>query len=409
MYTYFALVIHKTGSAAGGWSTVGELEYYGYTPLSSPPPPLALPVVSLQQKIVASDGGKDKYFGMSVAIVGDTIVVGAHDTDGKGGNSGSVYVYVRSGTLWSLQQKIVPGDGVGGLGAYFGAAVAFDGDTIVIGAFRHGTGAAYVYARSETAWSLQHKFAHPDDNPSFEAAFGWSVAFDRDTIVVGDYYDGSRSGSVYVYVRSGTSWSLQQKVVDDDGASNDQFGYSVAIDGDTIVVGANYDSSSSVFVRSGATWSLQQKLVASGNFGTSVDIDGDTIVVSAEWDSDKGFRSGSVYVYIRYWNSWSLQEKIVASDGSGGDHFGTSVALNGNTIVVGADGDDDKGYDSGSAYVYIRSGTSWSKRQKIVPSDGVKDARLGYKTAIDGDAIVLAAVEDDDKGKGSGSVYVYAR
>ena len=181
----------------------------------------------------------------------------------------------------------------------------------------------------------------------------------------------------------GTSWSEQQKLVANDGAEEDDFGFSMVLSGDTLVVGASYDSndngsnsgSAYVFVPSGTTWTQQQKLVASDgaandDFGISVALSGDTLVVGAALDDDNGSTSGSVYVFVRSGTTWTQQQKLVASDGVAYDEFGGSVTLDGDTLVVGAALDDDNGSASGSVYVFVRSGTSWSLQQKLVASDG---------------------------------------
>jgi hypothetical protein len=217
---------------------------------------------------------------------------------------------------------------------------------------------------------------------------------------------------------SGSTFTQQQKLVANDGAASDYFSESgVALDGDTLVVGArNYDDNGSnsgsvyVFVRSGTTWTQQQKLVANDGassdwFGNSVALDGDTLVVGAYGDDDNGSISGSVYVFVRSGTTWSQQQKLVANDGVASGKFGDSVALNGDTLVVGASGDDDKGDMSGSAYIYVRSGTTWSQQQKLVASDGVAGDSFGVFVALDGDTAVVGAYGDDGY---KGSVYVFA-
>lgn len=201
-------------------------------------------------------------------------------------------------------------------------------------------------------------------------SFGYSVAISGDTAVVGAprHYIGSNGwqGSAYVFVCTGTSWIRQQKLTASDGADGDHFGISVAISDDTVVVGAHADDTGSntdqgsayVFVGSGATWSHQQKLTASDGartdrFGYSVAISGETVVVGAPYDNigSNGLQ-GSAYMFVRSGASWSQQEKLTASDGAAADQFGSSVAISRNTVVVGASGDD---IGRGSAYVFARA------------------------------------------------------
>ncbi|KAL7447655.1 hypothetical protein ACHAXS_000044, partial [Conticribra weissflogii] len=167
-----------------------------------------------------------------------------------------------------------------------------------------------------------------------------------------------------------------------------------------------------VFVRSGTAWTQEAKLVASDGaasdyFGVSVSINGDSIVVGAYLDDDKGDGSGSAYVFVRSGTAWTQEAKLVASDGAAYDSFGKSVSINGDSIVVGAYLDDDKSDGSGSAYVFIRVGTVWIRIAKFFPNDGERNDYFGCSVSIGGDTIVVGAYGDDDKGVDSGSAYFY--
>jgi hypothetical protein len=269
------------------------------------------PVFSQQQKLTASDGAADDQFGFSVAISGETIVVGAFQ-DNVGGNAfqGSAYVFVREGAVWSEQQKVTASDGE--FGDQFGVSVAISGETIVVGAQgdngavgpASNQGSAYVFVRTDAVWAQQQKLTASDGTA--DDFFGVSVAISGETIVVGAFSDdvgaNVRQGSAYVFVRAGAAWSEQQRLTASDGASNDSFGKSVAIDGETVVVGArsatvthDAEGAAYVFLRAGTVWSEQQKLTASNGggviaFGSSVGISGETVVVGAEVDFGVGPR-----------------------------------------------------------------------------------------------------------------------
>ena len=164
--------------------------------------------------------------------------------------------------------------------------------------------------------------------------------------------------------------------------------------GDTAVVGARLDDDNGdnagsvfVFVRSGTTWTLQQKLTASDGqpgdeFGISVSLDGDNLLIGASDDDDNGSDSGSAYVFVRNGTTWTQQQKLTASDGAFDDFFGFSVSVSGDTALVGAWQDDDNGSNSGSAYVFLRIGTTWSQQQKLTDSDGPDEDRFGYAVSI---------------------------
>jgi len=432
-----------------------------------------------QQKLTASDGALNDEFGFSVAISGDTVVVGAIiDNVGANSNQGSAYVFVRGGASWTQQQQLIASDGAAG--DLFGRSVAISGDTVVVGADGDDVGftdqgSAYVFVRSGTAWTQQQKLTASDGAGSDQ--FGISVAISGDTVVVGVPFEQNLQGSAYVFVRSGTAWTQQQKLTASDGAADDAFGLSVGISGDAVVIGANRDDvgantdqgsayvfacglteqaqviandgqagdllgrsvsisgdtvvvgaenhdvgtstdqgSAYIFVRSGMGWSQQAMLTASDgaasdNFGVSVAIDGNTVVVGA-WFADPTFTDqGAAYVFVRSGTTWSQQQKLFAIDGAGGDLFGGSVAIGGDTVVVGAPLDDGTaGSNEGSAYVFVRSGTVWSQQQKLIAaSDQQADARLGTSVAISGDTVFVGAPLHDTLAIDDGAAYVFTR
>ena len=366
-----------------------------------------------------SDGAAGDLFGYSVSISGDTAVVGAWADDG---NKGSAYVFVRSGATWSKEAKLTADDRA--TDDSFGGSVSISGDTVVVGAGgddingKTNAGSAYVFVRTGTTWSQEAKLIASDGAGS--DMFGFSVSIDGDTVVVGamgeDPSNIANAGSAYVFVRSGTTWSEEQKLIAGDAAMFDMFGNSVSISGDTAVVGASLDWNNSkkgsayVFLRTGTTWSQQAKLIASDAaaedyFGISVSISGDTAVVGAHWDDSK---KGSAYVFVRSGTTWSQEQKLTAgSDGAAGDYFGMSVSISEDTVVVGAHQDDDTYGQSGAAYVFVRSGTTWSKETKLKASDCAPSDLFGYSVSINGDTIAVGAHYDDDDGDNSGSAYVY--
>jgi hypothetical protein len=418
--TYYARVQH-TGSTYGnsswgnGISLSTKLSFYVQG--------------NEQAKLVPADGAANDYFGTSVAISGDgnIAIIGARLDDDKGSNSGSAYIYIRSGTTWSQQAKLVAADGVAS--DFFGQSVAIssDGNTAIIGAhYDNNKGSAYIYIRSGTTWSQQAKLVAADGATSDEFGNSVAISSDGNTAIIGAYLDddkGSNSGSAYIFTRAGTTWSQQAKLVAADGAASDYFGWSVAIssDGNTAIIGAYLDDdkgsnsgSAYIFTRAGTTWSQQAKLVAadgaaSDYFGNSVAIssDGNTAIIGAHGDDDKGTNSGSAYVFTRAGTTWSQQAKLVAADGAAEDYFGISVAISGdgNTAIIGAYLDNDKGTDSGSAYIYIRSGTTWSQQAKLVAADGTADDQFGNSVAIsgDGNTAIIGAYYDDSKG----SAYIF--
>ena len=377
-----------------------------------------------QAKINASDKASGDNFGNSVSINGDYAIVGAKNDGGY--SEGAAYIFIRSGTSWSEQAKLTASDKE--RSDDFGASVAISGNYAIIGDWAKGdfVGAAYIFIRSGTSWSQQAKLTAADASNS--AWFGSSVSISGDYAIIGAYKDKARSqggteeGSAYIFVRSGTSWSQQAKLKASDKAEDDEFGRgekSVSIDGDYAIIGAranddagNGSGSAYIFIRSGTSWSEQAKLTASDAaaedyFGTSVSIDGDYAIVTANEDDDGGSNSGSAYIFIRSGTSWSQQAKLTASDAYTYDGFGITASISGEYAVVGAFGNDDDGNDSGSAYIFKRSGTSWSEQAKLTASDASEEDRFGESVAISGDYIIAAAAYDDDDGGSTGSAYIY--
>ena len=248
--------------------------------------------------------------------------------------------------------------------------------------------------------------------------FGISVSISGDYVAVGAYLDddnGNESGSAYVFKRSGTSWAQEAKLLPADGAAGDHFGKSVSISGDYAVVGARNDDdngnesgSAYVFKRIGTSWAQEAKLLpadgAEGdNFGQSVSISGDYAVVGARNDDDNGSDAGSAYIFKRTGTSWAQEAQLFASDGAAGDIFGFSVSISGDYAVVGALHDDDNGSHSGSAYLFKRTGTSWTEEAKLLASDGAADTHFGVVSISGGYAAVGAFLNGSD----AGSAYLY--
>jgi CSLREA domain-containing protein len=366
-------------------------------------------------------------------IFSGTIIFGIPTDDTTAGvDSGSVFVYTLDNGTWVEQPKLIPS--YERENAQAGYSVAIDGDTAVVGAWRDtsqlGTaeGAAYVYKRAEAGWRLQQKLTSMSGIDG--GSFGFSTAIDGNTIAIGAKFDTGNfitSGAAYVYVFDGVSWNFQQKLVADDGFQGDELGFSIALEGNTIIAGAwksdtapLHDSGSAyIFTRNGTVWTQQQKLAAPNaqsidRYGASVGISGNTIVVGSLDESPGGFNNGSAYVYVQNGNVWTEQQKLAALDGAPVDLFGASVAISGNTIAVGAYEDDDLNgvptgisyFDSGSAYVFVRNGNVWTEQQKLTASDGNDFDWFGYSIAIDGDTIVVGAENDDSS---TGSAYVFTR
>lgn len=373
-----------------------------------------------QLNLVAGDAMPNDRFGTAVAIDGDTLVIGSRfDSHVGSGNGGSAYVFVRSDGGWTLQAKLT----VAGIstGAQLGNAVSISGDTAVIGALAddqaggEDAGAAYVFVRTGTTWTQQAMLVANGDVGS--DLFGASVAVSGDSAFIGAPYDdsgGPDAGAAYVFVRSGTSWSLQTKLL--PPSANDLFGYSVAMSGATAVVGSGlYLSPISirVFVKSGDAWNLEGSLSmfsSTAPVGQAVAISGDTCLISSHFDDLPGAtNSGSVRVFHRSNSVWTFQAKLVAGDPAANDEFGYSVAISGDTAVIGAHFDDNSGgTNTGAAYVFTRTGTTWTQQAKLMASNTASNDEYGSSVAVQGDdAFVGVRFDDHAAGSNAGSVWVF--
>jgi len=343
---------------------------------------------SQQKKLLPSDGAATDLFGSAVAISGNYAVVGAYQDDDGGGNSGSAYIFYKDeggANNWGQIKKLAASDAESG--DFFGASVSISGDYIIVGAFSEssvasGSGSAYIYYKDQGGsgnWGQVQKIKASD--PAEYDYFGMSVSISGTYAISGAYGDddnGDTSGSAYIFYKDqggSNNWGQVKKLLPGDGAAFDYYGDNVSISGDYVAVGAYYDddnggNSGSVYLyykdQGGAgNWGQIKKLAASDAtsndyFGFSVSISGDYLGVGAYGDDDKGSSAGSGYVFYKDEGgvgNWGELDKYVASDGALNDYFGYSVAITGNYFLSGAYGDDDKGSMSGSAYFINYSGS----------------------------------------------------
>jgi hypothetical protein len=382
---------------------------------------------------IASDGAPDDYFGTSASISGDTVVVGASRDDSY---RGSVYVFKRNqggANSWSQVTKLTALDGVSG--DRFGSSVAICGDTIVVGAPGDDgyQGSAYVFRRNEDgpdAWGQVAKLTASDGVAGDR--FGSSVSLSGDTAVIGAYRAALTRGSAYVFERnqgSADGWGQVSKLTASDSQAGDWFGYSVSISGDTAVAGAPYDltngsstGSAYVFERNqdGANgWGRVAKIVAAGGtvgdaFGFSVSISGHTVAVGASYDTAGSFFSGSAYVFERNQgdaDSWGQVAKLVASDSSAGARLGYSVSIDGDTVIAGAPNGQNNGSPIGAAYRFERNqggADGWGQTVKLIASGSAEGDWFGFSVSGSGNTMVAGApYSDRGNGSESGSVYVF--
>jgi len=385
-----------------------------------------------ESKVLADNPSSNDYFGTSVAISNDGAyaIVGSISEDTSGSGAGAAYVYVRSGSSWSQQQMLKASDAMANGIFGYSVAMSSDGTYAVVGArYQNANGAAYVYIRSGTSWTQQAKLTA--SNAGTGDAFGWSVDISNDGtyIIVGakdEDSTASSSGSAYVFIRSGTSWSEQQKINGSGAIVNGYFGYSASInsDGTYIAIGAYGDNNMDygavhVFSRSGTTWSEQQKIVASDqgvsdHLGVSVSISGaGDYVIAGAWGSETGgSNAGAAYIFSRSGTTWSQQQKIQSTDIGANDHFGWSsnISNDGNYVIVGAHYEGTGGGEAGAAYIFNRDGTTWSQVRKLQAADKATSDYFGNSVYLSTDAsfaICGSQYETTSPNSAQGAAYIF--
>ena len=332
-----------------------------------------------QTVLVPSDGISVITNPYPTAISGNTVVIGANSVAVNGNaNQGAVYVFIRNGTVWSQQQKLTTSDGAAG--DQFGRSVSISGETILGGAWFDGTGAntnqdsGYVFVRQNGTWSEQTKLVANDG--ASNNLLGLTAFIDSDTAVLGTGISRSR---VYIFTRSGTIWTQQQSlsVCEPSGSSGNSCNFGangLMVSGDTLAVAnnsLNIDTNTSaggvyVFTRSGTTWTQQQRLTASDglandNFGTGLAIEGNTIVAGSP---ALNTRAGSAYLFSRAGSIWTQQQKFQISGVTASNSFGNSVSISGSKFIVATPRDIT---GIGAAYVFT---STLAQRFSLFDFDG---------------------------------------
>lgn len=382
----------------------------------------------LQKKLQANDGASNDYFGRSVAISGDTVIIGAAGDDiGSQPDRGSAYVYRRAGANWFEQAKLVADDGTTADG--FGNALAASGDTLFVGAERDDVagrldqGSVYAFHRTGSIWTQQLRLSSGDG--AALDLFGFSIAISADTAIIGAPGQLAGRGGAYIFVRNGGSWAYQAKLVAQDGKSSDYFGRAVAIHDNTVIVGApgagvtfrsSDEGAAYVYARTGTNWDRQAKLAASNRsqqdaFGSAVALFAETAVIAAVWDDVRdNVDQGSTYVHVRNGASWTQQTQIASSNGEKNESFGNSISISGDTALIGEYmGDVGANRDQGRVFVFVRAKAGWELQATLLAGDGGVDEYFGVSVALSGDLALVGSYADSGANRSQGAVYVYSR
>jgi hypothetical protein len=366
-------------------------------------------------------------------------------------NSGAVYVFVRSDGTWTQQAYLRAFNA--GIDDFFGQSLSLSGDVLAVGApaedataagdaFNNGlsnSGAVYVYTRSASTWTIQSRLKAP--NAGEDDRFGSAVAISPEFLAISatsedndsgnlqtDNNNGFNDGAVYLYVPNGMDWTLDEYLKASTTDSGDNLGTSLAISGNTLVAGAEFDGQTgrcAVFTHDGSTWSEQAILegstaMANDSFGASVAISGDTIVAGAPFGdanpqgtiTDVNHDYGAAYVFTRSAGVWTESAVLTAYNGEPADNFGKGVAVSGDFAAVGSPGEDSDlngsrtpgVIDSGAVYLYRRNGSGWARRSLLKGSANLLFGRFGTSVAMENGTLFAGATGEDDS---SGSVYAF--
>ena len=326
--------------------------------------------------------------------------------------------------IYAAEVEIVPDDRQ--QGEWFAFSVSINEGIAIAGApFKGGKGAAYIAVFDKGNWREQVKLVAAD--LAAENWFGFSVSISEGTAIIGaplhSLGDVKWTGAAYIFERQGKKeWKEKAKLVAEDAVEKAEFGHSVAISGDTAIVGAYLDphdgknkaGSAYIFVSERGQWEQQAKLTPDDaddgkNFGKSVAIHKHIAIVGAHLDSHSGSKSGSAYIFVRDGNNWTQQAKLTASDAAARDEFGISVGISGSTAIVGSPFDDDAGGKSGSAYIFGNNGGVWTERAKLTAADAAAGDEFGKAVAIDANRAIIGARLHDGRKPDSGAVYAFSR
>jgi hypothetical protein len=373
-------------------------------------------------KITADDATEYDNFGRSLSTDGTRLLVGAHMENNNGIAAGASYLFALSGDDWIQQTKVLPADGMSN--DFFGNSCAIAGEHIIAGAYGDRddgdfTGSAYFFDENQGGtgnWGLVTKKL--PNNGAANDVFGTTIDGNDDFAFVGAQNEdvgGTDVGALYIYERMGTEWEQVSRFLPADITAGSKFGNGLAVAGDYLFVGATGNlGKGSVYVLKNVagTWTQYAKLTASDGeasdyFGSPIYAEGDYVIIGALGDDDRGSNSGAAYIFKNNAGTWTEQTKLTAYDGISLDSYGASVGISGDYAIVGSHQDDDNGINSGSLYVYKNIAGTWTFDVKLKPSDGAANDFFAKSAKISGNYIIASSYADDDSGSSTGSVYFF--
>ncbi|MFK8012905.1 MAG: FG-GAP repeat protein [Marinicellaceae bacterium] len=358
-------------------------------------------------QVLSGLGAPGDYFGSSVSLSGNRLLVGAFNDNNPNGRSGAAYIFDYNGNEWTMTQKIR--DDIGDISSRFGIAVSLEGDRVLIGA-AGSIGAAFIYELDGNTWLQKQEFFL---NNSFSSSrFGSSVNLSSSRAIIGA---PSGKGFAHVYDFNGSTWNKIQTILPSDSTEADLFGHNVSVFGDSLLIGApDNDDTGAVyqFTLDNNVWVQQQQILPDESaefdaFSSSISLFGNRALVGAHLDDENGTDSGSAYIFDFDGSHWILTQKLFANDGQEGDYFGQNVSLFEGRALIGSQSDSINGNRTGSAYLFNLIEGEWLQIQKINDTDGQFEDEFGGKVSLSNDHALIGAINDNDRGTNSGSVYAY--
>jgi hypothetical protein len=360
--------------------------------------------------LIPSDITSYGCFGYSISLSNNRALIGDFGNFNVETESGSAYLFEFDGIRWTEVHKFKSSQKA--FGEFYGYSVSIDGDRAAIGALKYDdtvnnitdVGAVFIYDYSEGNW-IETQRLTPIDSHSNQY-FGYSVSLNDSRLLVGspEDFDNDIFGSAYLFDLAGSNWTQTQKINASDAINHDSFGKIVKLNNDRAVIGAHGTESVYIFNNDGSTWIESQKITAfdsTGNdvFGKSLDMFGDRIVVGAYKNNNKG----SAYVYDYNGLNWTFNTKLESGDGVNDDNYGYAVALSGQSVLVGAPRDDDRGENSGSIYSYAYTGANWGNTQKYITQVSSYKDEFGSAIAVSNTRAIIGSPNDNE----TGSAYIY--
>jgi hypothetical protein len=377
---------------------------------------------AFSEKLTVEAGSTYDRFGNSVSIFGDFAAVGSYKDDDNGPNSGSVYIYEYT-TLKGWVQKVIihASDATGH--DYFGSSVHLSENRLIVGAENadnneFSSGAVYVFDLENNVWSQTTKLT--GDNFSSADNYGASVSYSNNHILVGASGENSQEGSVYIYELVNNMWQFGSKLQPTEGRTNGHFGTSVSLSGNLALIGAsgeeaglNSGGAAYIFENTNDEWSFKQRLVELSSdsrerFGNSVSLSGDRALIGASQADLNGINnSGAAYIFERDDDIWNMTQKLTAPDSDTLLDFGINVSLESDLLIVGASGyrTDSDSTRTGAAFVYYLDNDVWKLSDILKRSES---SEYGGSVSINENKVLVGADASDVNGFRSGAAFIYS-